>query len=514
MVHAQIVGKKFTEYTTMPNNTVYKSHLADGWFQSPTGEDLANYITNKTKEFQQDTLNSENLKNVNKKIGAILAPHAGYAYSLDTAIKAYMHLNKDNYDRVLLLSPSHRYPLFEKCAIEPISRIETACGDISFDKDFAESLKELNLHIIEEPQASMQEHSIHIQLPLIRHFLGDIPVAALMVGQFNYDKELESFASELYETLNSLSGGIERTLIIISTDFTHFGQNFNYYPFAYDEQTQENLNSLDHTVYHAFASQDIALFEKVMHKTKATVCGANAMKLLMTLLPDNCTFEEIFYTTSGELLKDFSSSVSYLSALVYIDWSKGFKTRLENDNSGSRFTREERRMIVDIAKKSLYYSVEHGKAPQVDYETIPPKLKEDGAVFVTLEKHGNLRGCIGDIVPTRPLVDSIIQRAFSAALEDYRFEKVTLDELSQIDLEVSVLSPPMPIPSYNDIIIGKHGVILQKSKNSAVFLPQVAPEQGWNLEEMLSHLAMKAGLEANAWKEDCIYYVFTAEIMH
>ncbi len=494
------------------DQTVYKSHLADAWFQSPDNQDLAAYITRKTNEFQANIIKADIPKH--KKLSALLVPHAGYAYSLDTAIKAYMHIDKKNYDRVLILSPSHRFPLFEKCALEPASCIETSCGNIFFDKEFSDKLQTLSPYIINEPQASMQEHSIHIQLPLIRHFLGELPLAALMVGQFNYTKSLENFASMLYTLLDSYPQGIERTLIIISTDFTHYGQNFNFYPFPYDNETKENLNSLDHTVYHAFASQDIALFEKVLQKTKATVCGSNAMKLLLTLIPDNASFEEVAYTTSGELMNDFSSSVSYLSALVYVDWTQGFCPRLPENTSESRFTTEERQMIIDVAKKSLYFSVEHGHAPKIDYDSVPPKFKEDGAVFVTLEKHGRLRGCIGDIIPTRTLIDSIVQRAYSAALEDPRFEKVTMQELHEIDLEVSVLSPPMLIPSYKDIIIGKHGVILQKGRNSAVFLPQVAPEQGWNVEEMLQHLSLKAGLLEDDWKENCIFYVFTAEILH
>ncbi len=484
-----------------------KSHLNEAWFEAPNGGSLEKYINERVA-----LLKAEKKIEVSEgKISALVVPHAGYSYSLDTALVAYAQLKKEDYDRVLILSPSHRYPFFNKVGIEPVSRLETAVGEISFDKDFSDALKKIP-EVTEFPEASMSEHSIHIQMPLVRHFLGDIPVAALMFGQWKYEKSLEDFAHSIYKILNTFDNGIERTLIIISTDFTHYGKSFNYVPFVTD--IKESIYTLDHTVFHAFASQDIQLFEKVMQKTKATVCGAVALKFLLALIPDKSEIKELGYAMSGDLVGDFTNSVSYLSASVKVDWKKGFQVRLEASTEESRFTAEERQMIVDIAKASVDFSVRHEAKPQIDYDTVPPILMEQGAVFVTLEKQGNLRGCIGDIVPQRPLIDSILMRSYSAAMEDPRFPKVEVDELPMIGIEVSVLSPPIPVASHNDIVIGKHGVILQKGKNSAVFLPQVAPEQGWNLEEMLGHLSQKAGLKPDAWMEDTMFYTFTAEVLH
>ncbi len=482
------------------------SHLDKAWFVPSTNEELSIYIDKKVKE-----LNLQKKESTLPIVGLIV-PHAGYAYALDTAIEGYGQLNKNNYDRVIILSPSHRFPLFEKVVIEPINTINTVCGEIDFDEEMHEVFSGLS-RVIEDEQASLSEHSIHIHLPLIRHFLGDIPVMAMMFGKWNYNQALENFAEDIYDNIQSLDGGIERTLFIISSDFTHYGENFGYFPF--NEDIENNLDILDHTIYHAFASHDIALFEKAIEKTQSTVCGATALKFMMTLLPQSMKVEEIAYTNSSKVTNDLSSSVSYLSALIYADWKdykNGFIKVFETITDTSSYTAEEQQMIVDIAKKSLYYSVENGQAPQINYETIPPKLLENGAVFVTLTKNGLLRGCIGDILPQRPLIDSIVNRAFSAALEDNRFPKVEVQELASIDLEVSVLSPPLPIRSHEDILLGKHGVILKKGKNSAVFLPQVALEQGWTKEEMLEQLSLKAGLEKEDWKAGCDYFVFISEI--
>ncbi len=499
MAHVHNVEQKFTENLHMK---AIKSHLNEAWFNAPDGGELKEYFSKKVSQLPSEK---------DSTINAIIVPHAGYAYSLDTAISAYTKLDKSAYDRALILSPSHRYPFFEKVGIEPSKSIETSVGTISFDEDFNKALR--IVHQIEQvEEASNAEHSLHIQLPLIRYFLGDIPVAGLMFGKWNYGKSLEDFAHDVYKILNAFDGGIARTLIIVSTDFTHYGKNYGYVPF--DEDIREGLNSLDHTIFHAFASQDASLFEMVMHKTKATVCGAVPLKFLQTLIPDKATIKEIAYTTSGELMNDFTNSVSYLSATISVDWKKGFPVRLAERKEESRFTAEERQMIVDIAHAAVDFSVNHKAKPQINYDTVPPKFMEQGAVFVTLEKHGNLRGCIGDIVPQRPLVDSILMRSYSAALEDPRFPPVTPEELPLIDIEVSVLSPPVPVLSYNDIIIGKHGVILQKKMNSAVFLPQVPVEQGWTLEDTLNHLAVKAGLQKDDWKSECKFFVFVAEVLH
>ncbi|MEW6681246.1 MAG: AmmeMemoRadiSam system protein A, partial [bacterium] len=133
--------------------------------------------------------------------------------------------------------------------------------------------------------------------------------------------------------------------------------------------------------------------------------------------------------------------------------------------------------------------------------------------FVTLHtKEGILRGCIGYILPHKPLYQAIIDNAISAAVHDYRFPQVSYGELSSLKIEISVLTPPKKIGTYTEIILGKHGVVLSKEGCSAVFLPQVALEQGWTREETLTHLSLKAGLPPDAWKKDCQFEVFEAEV--
>ena len=127
------------------------------------------------------------------------------------------------------------------------------------------------------------------------------------------------------------------------------------------------------------------------------------------------------------------------------------------------------------------------------------------AAFVTLKKHSLLRGCIGDIFPQRPLYRSIILNAINACFNDRRFQPVTEDECGDITIEISALTTPEPVDSADKIRIGTDG-------HSAVFLPQVAPEQGWDINQMLTQLSLKAQLPDDAWKEGASFLVFQAVV--
>jgi AmmeMemoRadiSam system protein A len=139
-------------------------------------------------------------------------------------------------------------------------------------------------------------------------------------------------------------------------------------------------------------------------------------------------------------------------------------------------------------------------------------MKEVMGAFVTLHRSGRLRGCIGEIFPRRELYKAVMDHAINAGVNDRRFSRVQAHELPELDFEISALSPPRAVDSYKDIVIGKHGIVVRKRGRQAVYLPQVAPEQGWNVEETLTHLSQKAGLPGDAWKSDCDFLVFEATV--
>lgn len=180
-------------------------------------------------------------------------------------------------------------------------------------------------------------------------------------------------------------------------------------------------------------------------------------------------------------------------------------------------TLEEGKFLVEFARQTIEGYLRTGKKPPAP-KTVE-KLRERSGVFVTLTKHDELRGCIGHPLPELPLIDAVIDAAVSSATRDPRFPPVTLEELPEIKIEVSVLSPPELIKVKNPheypkcIVVGRDGLIVEWSGYAGLLLPQVATEYGWGAEEFLSHTCMKAGLTPDHWlRRDVEICKFSAQI--
>ena len=176
---------------------------------------------------------------------------------------------------------------------------------------------------------------------------------------------------------------------------------------------------------------------------------------------------------------------------------------------------EERSILLHSAREAIraIYDDEV-KIPIVDFNYYPELKKVGAGAFVTLTKNGKLRGCIGYITSIKPLFDTVIDAAQNSALNDPRFPPLRQEELPQIDIEVSVLSPPESFKGYDSIIIGRHGLLLDEDLYRSVLLPQVAVEHNMGVSEFLSALCEKAGLERNAWVDENLdIKIFTAEII-
>jgi AmmeMemoRadiSam system protein A len=188
------------------------------------------------------------------------------------------------------------------------------------------------------------------------------------------------------------------------------------------------------------------------------------------------------------------------------------KGKVVSEDTGV-LTEEEKSGLLNLARKSLQYYLQHGEEgePADLGVSITVGMEQIMGAFVTINKFGNLRGCIGEITPRRELYKAVKAHAVNAGVRDYRFSPVKSNELKDLRFEISALTPPIPVPSSDDIIIGTHGIVLSSGLASAVFLPQVAPEQGWTLEETLEHLSMKAGLNRHGWK-DAEFMVFEAVV--
>ncbi len=175
-----------------------------------------------------------------------------------------------------------------------------------------------------------------------------------------------------------------------------------------------------------------------------------------------------------------------------------------------RLSAADKSVLLSIARESIRRAVS-GKEPAPVRE-ISATLRQPAGVFVTLELHHELRGCIGYIEPVLPLVDATREVAAKAAVEDPRFDPVTPADLQDIEIEVSVLSPLHEIRSPEEVTVGLHGLVLESGFRRGLLLPQVATDYGWDRYEFLSHTARKAGLPADAWKRPgAKLFTFTVE---
>lgn len=174
-------------------------------------------------------------------------------------------------------------------------------------------------------------------------------------------------------------------------------------------------------------------------------------------------------------------------------------------------TPERERDLLRLARERIEEKIFGTPSPAWEKLKGEKWLGEKSGLFVTLKKHDDLRGCIGAIIGERPLGETVRDMAIQSAFFDPRFPAVEAEELPDIAIEISLLTPLAPVGSWRDIVIGRDGMMLSWHGRQALFLPQVAPEQGWDLETTLTHLAHKAGLPAGIWREpDCRFKTFQA----
>ena len=443
---------------------------------------------------------------------AILVPHAGLDYSGGVAANGYKTLENKKIENVIIICNSHS-SFFSDIAIDDSDVWETPLGSVRVNKDLAKKLADSNKEIVLNSIVHESDHTLEVQLPFLQTILGDgFKIVPILFGN-NGNEGYKKLAKALEESIG------ENDLIIISTDLSH-----------YPEYKQANI--VDQETLKMIEAGDVKKFEeyikkiekKGIPKEETLCCGIDAVKTIMELGKIMDWESKILkYANSGDTAGNKESVVGY-GAMVFTQTQNSLqfggqaKLKVQNENSKHKTDKElnenQKKQLLNIAKQTVEEYTKNGKS--LDFTVTDERLNWKEGAFVTLHKDGDLRGCIGQIIPSeKPIWEVVRDMAIEAATDDPRFNPVSKNELEDIEYEVSVLSAPEIIKNWQDIELGKHGVIVKSGWNSGVFLPQVATETGWTREEFLSQLcSQKAGLAPDCYKNnpDVELLVFTAQV--
>ena len=434
----------------------------------------------------------------------LILPHAGWAYSGETAWTAVRTVRGAKFRRVVVLAPSHHAWIENRLVAPESAAVSTPLGEIKVDRDWLDRLA-LVAPVARNDRVHAGEHSAQIEYPLLQLALGNgFTIVPLVVGSFGED-QMGMCVRALARLMDA------ETLLVLSSDFTHYGEDFSYTPFGKGggEDVRRKVAASDAEAFSLIAKGDADSFAAFIKRTGATICGHVPIELALRAFPQGTSLVRLKYATSSDGSGDYSRFVCYVAATGRAKWQ---------GEGNAVLSAADRAYLLRLARASMEQAVKGGmrRGASPDMSDAPKATLAKMGAFVTLNDKatGALRGCIGEIIPMRPLVKAVAARAVDAALDDPRFSPVTERELGGLRVEVSALTPPKRVASWRDIVLGRDGMTLEKDGRFAVFLPQVAPEQGWDLPTTLSYLSHKAGLSPDAWREGAKFETFQAEVFH
>jgi AmmeMemoRadiSam system protein B/AmmeMemoRadiSam system protein A len=369
---------------------------------------------------------------------------------------------------VIVLSPSHCLA-FKGVSVYKEGLFNTPLGNIQIDSELAGKLISAYDKADFIPQAFQKEHSLEVELPFLQKVLGDFKLVPVVCGQLDYTD-----TQDLARALIKVNQG-KKVLIVVSTDLSH------YYPYLRASEMDSKFIS------HVKDTDSLGMWQS-NSRGDSEACGIVPVLVLLNYAKELGLKPQILnYANSGDVTGDKSKVVGYVSVIFL----KGEEEML---------SQAQKKRLLEIARQSISDYLSTGK--RTDFKESDPALNAKNGAFVTLHKGGNLRGCIGSFTSSEPLYQVIAKMAIESATEDPRFSPTTREELNDIEIEISVLTEPKLIDDWRKIRLGIDGVIVRRGFSSGVFLPQVATETGWSLEEFLSQLCwQKAGLSSDAYKD-------------
>ncbi len=428
------------------------------------------------------------------EIVALVSPHAGYMYSGQVAACAYKLIQGLRFDAVAVVSPSHRI-FFRGAAVYDRGGFETPLGTIPVETELSRKLLQENDLIRFHAKAHAEEHALEVQLPFLQEALGRFHLIPLVIG----DQSLAT-CEAVGKALARCAEG-KKILLVASTDLSHFH--------PYDEAVR-----LDRVFLEGLKSFDARKLQDDLSTGRTEACGGGPVIAVMTAAQElGADHAEVLkYLNSGDVTGDRSGVVGYAAAVFARNEDpRQRKEESKVSGEGMGLSEKEKQALREIARTSIECRLEGKRAAAAPGLT--SLLKEKRGAFVSLHRRGRLRGCIGLIQANRPLHETVAEMAAAAAFEDPRFEPLSPEEIKDLEVEISVLTPLQEIEDINEIEVGRHGLYIKKGYQAGLLLPQVATEYKWTPKTFLEETCRKAGLARNAWKdEETKIYIFSADV--
>ena len=448
-----------------------------------------------------DMLAHANPPTIDGPILAAVAPHAGYPYSGPIAAYTYAALKGRKYSRVVVIAPSH-YVSLDFASVYDGDAYATPLGVVPVDKEFVRKLAKMSSTIQlsaggHEPTSAGGEHAIEVELPWLQRVLGDFELVPIVMGNQSYENSrlLGVALAKLIQNEENSGHKSGDTLILASSDLSH------YHPY-------DDARTIDHKTLNALEAWDYFSMSRNFEERIWEACGGAPIVAAMIAaerMGANQT-KVLKYANSGDTSGDHSRVVGY-SADLFVKASRGSEVQ-----ASFSLTAEEKRELLALARKSVEFAVEQKRTYEPGANANEDLNQERGA-FVTLNKSGVLRGCIGYTSAIKPLYITVRDTATLAALRDPRFQPVSVSELPQLDYEISVLSPLRRVTNIEQIKVGQHGLLMKNGEREGLLLPQVPVEQKWDRLKFLESTCTKAGMHPDCWKDaDTDIFMFTAVV--
>ena len=416
---------------------------------------------------------------------AIIVPHAGYVFSGEVAASAYRQLERNRkYERIFVIGSSHTM-YFQGASVYTQGDFITPLGKIKVDPLAAKLVKDHSV-FNDNPDPHITEHSLEVQLPFLQYWLKeDFTIVPIVLGGESKNN-FKKIASILKPWLN------EKNLFVISTDFSHYPE--------YDESVKCDTRMAKAIISNSpeeFLKEKNRIEYRGIPNLVTAICGWTSVYTLLNMTHDEPDMEYlgIKYRNSGDSRYGEKDRVVGYHSICLVN-----KETASNEGS-FQLNGEDKVHLLKIARNTLQEYLSDNRIPDSSKQKLSENLYVSAGAFVTLKADGRLRGCIGNFSAEAPLYQTVQQMAVAAAINDPRFHPVAEKEIEGLEIEISVLTPMKKISDIREIELGRHGIYIKKGHRSGTFLPQVADETGWTLEEFLGHCSQdKAGLGWEGWK--------------